>query len=393
MSESANRGPSPLAGLKVLDLSKILAGPYATMSLGDLGADVTKIEHPEGGDPTRSWGPPFVGDDAAYYLAINRGKKSVTVDLKSDEGQALIHRMLAESDIVVENFKPGSGLQKIFDYRALSERHPHLIVLHISAFGDEGPLRDEPGYDILAQAAGGLMSLTGEPGGAPLKAGFAMGDLGAALFGIIGILAALYERTRTGRGQYVTTSLYECQLALHVNWATSYFATRERPVAMGSAHLNLVPYQAFPAVDGHFVVAVGNDAQWRDLCGAIGRDDLGEDPRFVRNRNRVDNRDALEKELTSVFAGDTVEHWCSLLNSNSVPVSPIRHLDEIYAHPHTAALGMVETVRHPSIGPLEQIPSPISFGGVRPTITSAPPELGADTDEVMARFTNQRKSL
>ncbi|WP_020110616.1 CaiB/BaiF CoA transferase family protein [Rhodococcus sp. 114MFTsu3.1] len=390
MNNATRQGPAPLAGIKVLDLSKILAGPYATMSLGDLGAEVTKIEHPDGGDPTRAWGPPFVGDDAAYYLAINRGKKSVTVDLKSDEGQAVIHRMLAESDIVVENFKPGSGLQKIFDYRALSEQHPHLIVLHISAFGDEGPLRDEPGYDILAQAAGGLMSLTGEPGGAPVKAGFAMGDLGAGLFGTIGILAALHERSRTGRGQYVTTSLYECQLALHVNWATSYFATRERPVAMGSAHLNLVPYQAFPASDGHFVVAVGNDTQWGQLCRAIGRDDLGEDPRFLRNRDRVDNRDALEKELSSVFVTASVEYWCSQLNAHAVPVSPILHLDEIYEHPHTAALGMVSTVQHPSIGPLEQVASPISFGGVRPTMASAPPELGADTDEVMARFSEDR---
>ncbi|KAB2585680.1 formyl-CoA transferase, partial [Rhodococcus erythropolis] len=246
-------GPTPLAGVRVLDLSKILAGPYATMSLADLGADVTKIEHPEGGDPTRSWGPPFVGVDAAYYLAINRGKKSVTIDLKSTEGQEIIHRMLEETDVVVENFKPGSGLQKIFDYQALSERYPHLITLHISAFGEEGPLRDEPGYDMIAQAAGGLMSLTGEPGGAPMKSGFALGDLGAALFGLVGVLAALVERGRTGRGQYVTTSLYECQLAMHVNWATSYFATGERPTALGSGHPNLAPYQAFPASDGYFV--------------------------------------------------------------------------------------------------------------------------------------------
>ncbi|MGV8873037.1 MAG: CaiB/BaiF CoA transferase family protein [Rhodococcus sp. (in: high G+C Gram-positive bacteria)] len=385
MSTSTAPGPAPLSGIKVVDLSKILAGPYATMSLADLGAEVTKIEHPQGGDPTRSWGPPFVGPDAAYYLAINRGKKSVTIDLKSDKGQKIVHRMLSDADIVVENFKPGSGLQKVFDYRALSERYPHLIVLHISAFGDEGPLRDEPGYDILAQAAGGLMSLTGEPGGAPMKAGFAMGDLGAALFGTIGILAALHERTRTGKGQYVTTSLFESQLALHVNWASSYFATRERPVALGSGHLNLVPYQAFPASDGYFVVAVGNDVQWKQLCRAIDREDLDSDPRFAHNRNRVDNRDSLEKELSSVFVTDSVEHWCALLNEHAVPVSPILHLDEIYDHPHTAALGMVETVQHPSIGPLEQVASPISFGGRRATVVSAPPELGADTDEVLAR--------
>ena len=381
----AGRSPAPLAGIRVLDLSKILAGPYATMSLADLGADVTKIEHPDGGDPTRSWGPPFVGADATYYLAVNRGKKSVTVDLKSEEGRRIIHEMLAETDVVVENFKPGSGLQKIFDYAELSEQYPHLIVLHISAFGEDGPLRDEPGYDMIAQAAGGLMSLTGEPGGAPMKAGFAMGDLGAALFGLVGLLAALVERARTGRGQYVTTSLFECQLALHVNWATNYFATGQRPQAIGSAHPNLAPYQAFPASDGHFVVAVGNDTLWAALCTAIGRDDLTDDPRFRHNRDRVENHALLEEELAAAFATGTVEQWCDTLTAHSVPVSPIRHLDEIYADPHTQALGMIRTVPHPTVGPLNQIAFPVSFAGRRPSMTSAPPVLGADTDEVLAR--------
>ena len=192
-----NPAPAPLAGIKVVDLSKILAGPYVTMSLADLGAEVIKIEHPDGGDPTRGWGPPFVGDDATYYLAINRGKKSVSLDLKSEEGQHVVHQLLADADVVVDNFRPGSSLERIFDYRALSKRYPRLVVLHISAFGDDGPLRDEPGYDMIAQAAGGLMSLTGEPDGAPMRAGYAMGDLGAALFGLIGLLAALVERSRT----------------------------------------------------------------------------------------------------------------------------------------------------------------------------------------------------
>jgi crotonobetainyl-CoA:carnitine CoA-transferase CaiB-like acyl-CoA transferase len=291
--------------------------------------------------------------------------------------------MLEETDVVVENFKPGSGLQKIFDYQALSERYPHLITLHISAFGEEGPLRDEPGYDMIAQAAGGLMSLTGEPGGAPMKSGFALGDLGAALFGLVGVLAALVERGRTGRGQYVTTSLYECQLAMHVNWATSYFATGERPTALGSGHPNLAPYQAFPASDGYFVIAVGNDAMWASLCEAIGRSELVTDPRFAHNRDRVENRESLERELTSAFASQTVEHWCALLAQRAVPVSPIRHLDEIYSDPHTAALGMVGTVDHPTLGPLKQVAFPVNFSGQRPRLTSAPPVLGADNDEVL----------
>lgn len=385
MTENPATGPAPLAGVKVLDLSKILAGPYATMSFADLGADVTKVEHPDGGDPTRVWGPPFVGDDATYYLAVNRGKKSVTIDLKSDEGQRIVHRMLEDADVLVENFKPGSGLQRIFDYRALSEQYPQLVVLHISAFGEEGPLRDQPGYDMVAQAAGGLMSLTGEPGGAPMKAGYAMGDLGAALFGVIGVLAALVERNRTGRGQYVTTSLFECQLAMHVNWATNYFATRQRPRALGSAHPNLAPYQAYPARDGYFVVAVGNDTLWQHLCEALERPDLAADPRFLRNRNRIEHREALEEVLTEAFGSNTVEHWCRLLETHAVPVSPIRHLDEIYQDPHTAAIGMIGTVDHES-GPLEQIAFPVNFGGARPPLGSAPPVHGQHTDEVLAQY-------
>lgn len=376
-------GPAPLAGIRVVDLSKILAGPYATMSLADLGAEVIKVEHPDGGDPTRAWGPPFVGDDATYYLAINRGKKSVIIDLRSDEGQQAIEEMLADADVVVENFRPGSSLQRIFDYRSLSERHPTLIVLHISAFGEEGPLRDEPGYDMIAQAAGGLMSLTGEPGGAPMKAGYAMGDLGAGLFGVIGVLSALVERARTGFGQYVTTSLFECQLAMHVNWATNYFANGERPHGLGSAHPNLAPYQAFEARDGYFVIAVGNDKLWDALCDALNKRDLATTSEFRHNRDRVVNREALAKILSDVFIENTVEHWCRVLKSHAVPVSPIRHIDEIYDDEHTKAIGMIGEVSHHT-GPLRQVAFPVSYSGQRPPMRTAPPEFGEHTDEVLA---------
>lgn len=376
----------PLAGIKVVDLSKILAGPYATMSLADLGADVTKVEHPDGGDPTRSWGPPVEGTDATYYLAINRGKKSVTIDLKSVEGQEIVHRMLEEADVLVENFRPGSGLQRTFDYKVLSERYPKLVILHISAFGDHGPLRDEPGYDMIAQAAGGLMSLTGEPGGAPLKAGFAMGDLGASLFGIIGLLAALVERSRTGRGQYVTTSLYECQLALHVNWATNYFADGVRPGPLGSGHPNLVPYQAYQARDGYFVIAVGNDAMWQKLCAAIDRPDLGADASLLANNGRLANRERLNGELEKSLKAKTVAQWCGLFAERGVPASPIRSLDEVYAHPHTQALGMVQIADHPVIGDLKQVAFPVNFRGRRPEVRTAPPMLGADNDTVLPNY-------
>ncbi|KUL48396.1 formyl-CoA transferase [Streptomyces violaceusniger] len=377
---------APLAGIKVVDLSKILAGPYVTMSLADLGADVIKVEHPGGGDPTRGWGPPFNGPDATYYLAANRGKRSVTLDLKSPQGQEAVHRLLATADVVVENFRPGSSLARLFDYKDLSARYPRLVLLHISAFGDHGPLRDEPGYDMIAQASAGLMSLTGEPDGPPVKAGYAMGDLAAALFGLIGVTSALVERERTGRGQYVTTSLYESQLALHINWATGYFATGERPGRLGSGHPSLVPYQAYPAADGHFVIAVGNDALFRRLCAALRHPHWADDPRFTTNRDRVAHRAALNAKLQAVLVDDTVAHWCALLGNEGVPVTPIRHLDEVYDCPQTEALGMVRSVDHPAIGPLRQVAFPVTFRGERPPVRTAPPTLGQHSRDVLAEL-------
>lgn len=379
----APRSARPLAGVRVVDLSKILAGPYVSMTLADLGADVVKVEHPDGGDPTRQWGPPFQGEDATYYLAANRNKRSVTLDLKSEEGRAAVHRMLGEADVVVENFRPGSSLARDYDHRELSRQHPHLVVLHISAFGDDGPMRDEPGYDMVAQAAAGLMSLTGEAGGPPVKAGYAMGDLGAALFGAIGVLSALVERSRTGLGQYVTTSLYETQLALHINWATGYFATGQVPHRLGSGHPNLVPYQAFPAADGHVVVAVGNDGLWRRLCAVLDRPSLADDPRFATNAARVTHRDALVGLLEEALAERTVAQWCASFAEAGVPAAPIRDLHEVYTSPHTEALGIVRTVEHPAAGPIRQVGFPVSYHGRRPEVRTAPPLLGQHTAEVL----------
>ncbi|KQY51604.1 MULTISPECIES: CaiB/BaiF CoA transferase family protein [unclassified Nocardioides] len=376
----------PLSGVRVVDLSKILAGPYVTMSLADMGADVIKVEHPDGGDPTRKWGPPFNGPDATYYLAANRNKRSVTLDLKSPEGQAAVHRLIEDADVVVENFRPGSSLADDFSFERLSEQYPKLVVLNISAFGETGPMKLEPGYDMVAQASAGLMSLTGEPDGPPLKAGFAMADLSAALFGTIGLLAALVERGRTGRGQYVTTSLFETQLALHINWSTGYFATGERPKRLGSGHPNLVPYQAYPASDGYFVIAVGNESMWQKLCHNIDRPDLLEDPRFARNADRVTNRKALNVEIEAALAGRTVDEWCELLGKVGVPVTPIRSLDEIYESEQTKVLGMIDTVDHPVVGPLEQIRFPVNFRGERPALRSAPPTLGQHSREILSEI-------
>lgn len=385
MSEP-DAAPAPLHGIRVVDLSKILAGPYVTMSLADLGADVIKVEHPDGGDPTRRWGPPFNGPDATYYLATNRNKRSVTLDLKSVAGQQAVHRLIANADVVVENFRPGSSLAQEFSYASLSERYPRLVLLHISAFGDVGPLRSEPGYDMVAQAAAGLMSLTGEPDGPPARAGFAMGDLGAALFGIIGVVSALVERARTGRGQSVTTSLYESQLALHINWATGFFATGKTPSRMGSGHPSLVPYQAYGASDGYLVIAVGNDDLWRKLCMALDRADLAADPRFDVNRDRVSHRAELNAELDRTLSGDTVANWCAALKAAGVPATAIRGLDEVYDCPQTEALDMVTKVDHPAVGPLRQVAFPVTYGGARPQVRSAPPMLGEHNHEVLAEL-------
>ncbi|WP_028925305.1 CaiB/BaiF CoA transferase family protein [Pseudonocardia acaciae] len=378
--------PSPLAGVRVVDLSKILAGPYATMSLADLGADVIKVEHPDGGDPTRRWGPPFQGPDATYYLAANRGKRSVTLDLKSPEGQEAAHKLIAGADVVVENFRPGSSLQRAFRYDELSRAHPRLVVLHISAYGEAGPLAGEPGYDMIAQAMAGLMSLTGEADGPPVKAGYAMGDLGAALFGTIGVLSALVERDRTGRGQYVTTSLYESQLALHINWATGMFATGETPHRLGSGHPNLVPYQAYPTKDGHLVIAVGNDALWQRLCTVLNRPDLAADQRLSTNSGRVQHRAELTTALEQTLATATTAHWTDLLGAAGVPAAPIRDLAEVYACPQTDALGIVQNVAHPEVGPLRQVGFPVSYRGARPVPRSAPPTLGQHNHEVLTEL-------
>lgn len=377
---------APLAGIRVLDLSKILAGPYVSQALSDMGAEVIKIEHPDGGDPTRRWGPPFRGPDATYHLAVNRNKRSLALDLTTATGQEIVHRLLERSDVVLDNFRPGSSLARAFHGPDLVARYPRLVALHISAYGETGPLRDEPGYDMVVQAAAGLMSLTGEPDGPPVKAGFAFGDLGAAMWGLSGILAALVERERTGRGGYVATSLYESQLAFHASFATGYFATGQNPPRLGSGHPSLVPYQAYPTADGHLVVAVGNDTQWRSLCAALGRADLAAEPRYATNADRVARREEINRELIAELQRETNTHWLPLLKEHAVPVAPVRTLAEVYDCPQTAALAMIDKVDHPEVGPLEQIALPLTFDGERPAPRNAPPTLDQHGAEILAEL-------
>lgn len=374
----------PLVGLTVLDLSRILAGPYLTMCLGDMGARVIKIEQPGSGDDTRSWGPPFLGQDSAYFLALNRNKESVTVNLKDPRGQSLIRKLAQQADIVVENFRPGVIERLGLPYEVLQAGNRGLIMVHISAFGDEGPDREKPGYDLLAQAMGGAMSLTGEPGGPPIKTGYAVGDLGAAMFGLSGVLAALYQRSVTGQGQYLTTSLFETQLAFHVHWAMNYFLTGDTPQPQGTAHSNLAPYQAFRAADGYFVLAAGNDALWQRLCEILPAPELGDDPQFLHNADRVRHQPALEKALSARFCEQPCAYWIDRLTAAGIPVGPVQDIAAIYHSRQVGALNMVQTIAHPEQSDLPQVGLPIHFSGATGNwLREPPPLLGQHTERIL----------
>ena len=382
----------PLSGIRVVELSSSLAGPYLGMCLGDMGADVIKVENPSGGDMTRQWSPQEIGGEAAYFLSANRNKRSVALDLQAAQGQRLLRQMVRQSDIVIDNFRPDSALHQELSYDFLRADNERLIMVHISAFGEVGPWRGRPGYDLVAQASAGLMSVTGEPDGPPVRAGYSIADLSAGMFGLVGVLAALFERNRTGKGRYVTTSLFEAQLALHVNLAMNMFADAGTPAPLGSAHPNLAPYQAFRANDGHFVIAAGSDRLYQRLCNAIGRADLGVDDRFRTNADRVANREELVQLIEAVLVDRSVDEWCTVLDDHGVPNAPILDLARVYGHPHTQALNMVRSVNHVQ-GPLPQVFSPISLDGHRLTPGLAPPTLGQHTREVLTEIGVDSDSL
>ena len=376
----------PLSDLKVLDLSRILAGPYLTMCLGDMGAQVIKVEIPGAGDDTRSWGPPFLGQDSAYFLAINRNKESLTVNLKDPRGQNIIRQLVKDTDILVENFRPRVLERLNLTYPVLLAENRKLIMLHISAFGESGPYKDLPGYDILAQAMGGAMSVTGDADGEPVKMGFAIGDLGAAMYGLTGVLAALHERSLTGQGQYLTTSLYETQLAFHINWAMNYFLTGDTPLGLGTAHPNLAPYQAFQTADGHLVLAVGNDTLWGKLCEVLPAPELANDARFNSNANRVRHRPLLSEKLTQIFLKNERDTWIKRLRSAGIPAGPILSIPEIYSSPQVQALHAVQTITHPLQTDLPQVAFPVHFSSPEGWLRKPPPMVGEHTETILRRL-------
>jgi formyl-CoA transferase len=372
----------PLHGVRVLDLSRVLAGPYCTMVLGDLGADVIKVEPPEG-DETRAWGPPFVAGESAYYLCINRNKRGMVVDLKTDEGRVLLRDLAMKSDVLVENFRPGTLARFGLDYETLRSDHPRLVYCSISGFGQTGPLRDRPGYDFMIQAMGGLMSVTGDPDGEPMKVGVAAADMFAGQYAVIAILAALQAREQTGEGQYIDIALFDSQLGWLANVASNFLISGDLPKRYGNAHPNIVPYQSFTAADGWFALAVGNDKQFARLCELIGQPEWGTDKRFVTNAARVTHRDELVALLGNTFALRRVDEWLSVLEAAGIPCGPINTLDKAFAEPQVSAREMLVTMEHPAVGDLPLVGSPLKFSKTPVKYRLPPPRLGEHTDEIM----------
>ncbi len=377
--------PSALAGMVVIDLTQVLAGPYCTQVLGDFGADVIKVEMPKGGDQSRStMGPKLKGDDRAGFLAVNRNKRSVTVDLKSDAGRGIMYRLITRADVLVENFRPGVAERLGIGYDDVRAANPRLIYASLSGFGQTGPNAARPGYDLIAQAMTGIMSITGEPGGRPAKCGLPICDLSTGLFGVIGILAAYSARQRSGLGQHVETSLYEAGVGLSLWEATEYWARGTVPGPLGSGHRLTAPYQALRTADGYITVAGNNQRSWRQLCATVGRPDLVDDPRFATNDDRMARLDALVIELESALARRTTKEWEELLIAAGVPCAPIRSYDAVLNDPDTAALGLVLDVPHPIEGDVRALATPVKLHGTPARIGRAAPLLGADTAEVLA---------
>ena len=383
-----------LDGIRVLDLTRVLAGPWATQNLADFGAEVIKVERPGHGDDTRKWGPPFLRDadgretsDAAYYLACNRGKRSVTLDIANPEGREIARRLAMVSDVMIENFKVGDLARHGLDYATLSKENPRLVYCSITGFGQDGPYRERPGYDFMVQGLGGLMSVTGErddlPGGGPQKVGVAVSDLFTGMYATSAILAALLERGKSGRGQYIDMALLDVQVAMLANLSSSYFVSGEPPARMGNAHQNIVPYHVFKAADEFLIVAVGNDGQFARFCDVIGRPEWARDERFATNPQRVGHRELMVEMITGRLATRPAREWLALLEPAGVPCGPINDLEQVFADPQVLHRKMAVKAPHPKAGEVTMVANPIKFSATPITHDRAPPLLGEHTDEIL----------
>ncbi|TWA66901.1 crotonobetainyl-CoA:carnitine CoA-transferase CaiB-like acyl-CoA transferase [Azospirillum baldaniorum] len=379
--------PGPLSHVRVLELSRVLAGPWAAQTLADLGADVIKVERPGAGDDTRAWGPPWAGEESAYFLSTNRGKRSITIDFERPEGQELVRKLAAQADVVIENFKVGGLVKYGLDYDSLKAINPGLVYCSITGFGQDGPYAKRAGYDFMIQGMGGLMSITGQPdteaGGGPVKVGVAVTDVFTGLYATIGVLGALAHRDRTGEGQWVNLALLDVQVAVLANQAMNYLVGGKAPQRLGNAHPNIVPYQAFATLDGHIILAVGNDGQFAKFCQVAGRPELAQDPRYATNPARVANRKELVPILELLLEQRTSRDWLAALEAVGVPCGPINDVSQVFADPHVQARHIHQDLPHPTAGTVPTVASPIRYSATPIEHTVAPPTLGQHTDAVL----------
>jgi crotonobetainyl-CoA:carnitine CoA-transferase CaiB-like acyl-CoA transferase len=370
----------PLDGITIVDLTRVLSGPYCTMLLADMGARVIKIEQPGKGDVTRQWGPPFVEGESAYFLSINRNKESVTLDFKAPEGRAALEQLIAKADVLVENFRPGTLAKLGLDYATLAPRHPRLVYCSISGFGQTGPRKNEPGYDAVMQGEGGLMSITGAAGGPPYRLGVAISDIVSGMFAAQGIAMALFARERTGRGQLVDIGMLDSVAALLSYQAAIYFITGAAPSRMGNRHPTIVPYQTFGTADGEFVLAVGNDEQWRKFCGVVG---MEPQDRFATNRQRVVQHAEIETIINDKLRAHPRRYWIERLSAAGVPCGSVRDLHEVFTDPQLTARDMIAVVEHAAAGPLRLLGVPVKLSDTPASVRTAPPTLGQHTSAVL----------
>jgi crotonobetainyl-CoA:carnitine CoA-transferase CaiB-like acyl-CoA transferase len=372
-----------LSGVRVLDAARVLAGPFCGQVLADLGAEVLKLERPGSGDETRGWGPPYLGALSAYFLSCNRSKRSIALDIANEAGKEIFHRLIANSDVLIENFRSDSAEKLSITPEHLLSQHPHLIVCSISGFGRTGPLREAPGYDFAIQAMSGFMSITGPVEGPPCKAGVAVADVLTGLYAATAILACLHARESSGHGYAIDLALLDCAIASQVNVAQAYLTSGSVPKRQGNAHLQIVPYQLFETKDGYIVLNVGNDSQWQAFCSAAGATELGSNSRFATNRERVELRDELVPKVATVMKSLTTSEWEKRLSEANVPHAEVQDYAGIFAREQTATRGMKMTIRDTSGNPVDLVGNPIHISGGLTQTPSAPPKLGEHTDEIL----------
>ena len=380
----ADGGRLPLAGVRVVDLTRVMTGPYCTMMLGDLGADVVKVEQPGKGDDTRAWGPPFVGEESAYYLSVNRNKRSIALDLKHEGGRDVLWRLIEGADVVVENFSPGTVARLGFGYEAVKARKPDVVYASISGFGQTGPARNRTAYDLILQGMGGVMSVTGQPGGPPTKLGLPIADIAAGMFAAFAIAGALFDRERTGQGRYVDASMLAGQVALLTYQAGIWFATGKVPGQLGNAHPIVAPYDTYRTADGYVNVAVGNDGLWQRFCAAFGLEELAKDERFLSNAGRITRLDELNAVIGPVLASYPTAEVVARLDAQAVPCGPIYDVGQVFADPQTLDQGLVREAPHPTLGAVRLTGFPYRLSDAELTVRRHPPLLGEHTAEVLA---------